>query len=215
MHVRLLEQLAANRLACAAFKQHVVRHDDRRAAMLLEDREDVLEKIELLVAGRRPEVVAVNRQAFFLRLALFVHDRHAALLAERRIGHDHLIILAALAAERVTNFDRHLSRSLRADPVQQHVHAAEPRDAVHQLDAKKCATRQLFLLLTIQLIVLRIRNVVVRRQKKPARAARRIADRHLRLGPHHVDDRRNQRPRRKILPRSAFHVRRVLLSSPS
>ena len=38
--------------------------------MLFENRENMLEKVELLVAGRRPEVVAVDRQAFLLRLAL-------------------------------------------------------------------------------------------------------------------------------------------------
>ena len=34
--------------------------------MLLEGREDVLEKVELLVAGRCPEIVAVDDQRFLL-----------------------------------------------------------------------------------------------------------------------------------------------------
>ncbi len=153
VHVRLLEQLAANRLTCPAFEEHVVRHDDSGPAMLLEDREDVLEKVELLVAGRRPEVVAVDRQAFLLRLAFFIHNRHAALLAERRIGHHHFVIFAALAAERVTNLDRHLIRSVRADPVQEHIHATQPRHAVHQFDAVERSARQLHFLLTVELIV--------------------------------------------------------------
>ena len=46
--------------------------------MLFEDREHMLEKVELLVAGRRPEVVAMDGQTFFLRLALLVNDRYAA-----------------------------------------------------------------------------------------------------------------------------------------
>ncbi len=46
--------------ARAAFKQHVVQQPHRRAAMLLEDGEDVLEKIELLVARARPEIIAVS-----------------------------------------------------------------------------------------------------------------------------------------------------------
>ena len=211
VNVSLLEQLAANGLTRAAFKQHVIRHDDRRSAMLFEDREDVLEKVELLVAGRRPEVVAVDRQAFLLRLAFLVDDGHAALLAERRIGHHHLVIFAAVAAERVANFDGHLVRAVRADAVQQHIHAAQPCHAVDQLDAVESFRRQSLFLLTVQLIPLGIGQVVVDRQKKSARAAGRIADRHLRLGPHHVDDRRDQRARRKILPRPALHVRRVLL----
>ena len=118
VHVGLLEQLAANGFPCSAFKQHVIRHDDRGPAVLLQDRENVLEEIELLVAGRRPEVVAVDRQAFLLRLALLIDDGHAALLAERRIGHDHLVVFAAVAPERVTNLDRHLVRAVRADAVQ-------------------------------------------------------------------------------------------------
>ena len=56
MDVDLLEQFPADGLPCPAFKQHIVRQYDRRAAMLLEDGEDVLEKIELFVA----EIVAID-----------------------------------------------------------------------------------------------------------------------------------------------------------
>ena len=215
VHVRLLEQLAANRLARAAFEQHVVRHHDRGAAMLLEDREDVLEEVELLVAGRRPEIVAVDRQAFLLRLACLVDDGHAALLAERRIGQHHFVILAALAAERVTNLDRHLVCSVRADAVQEQIHAAEPRHAVDQLDAAKSVpSPSRFFCSRSSLMLLGIGQVVVRRQQETARAAGRIADRHLRLGPHHIDHRRDERARREVLPRAAFHVLGVLLQQP-
>ena len=54
VHVGLLEQFAPDGLARAAFEQHVVRHHHRRAAVLLEDGEDVLEEVELLVAGASP-----------------------------------------------------------------------------------------------------------------------------------------------------------------
>ncbi len=64
VHVRLLEQFAPDGFARAAFKQHVVRQHHRRAAMLLEDGEDVLEEIELLVARARPEIVAVDDERF-------------------------------------------------------------------------------------------------------------------------------------------------------
>ena len=57
MHVALLEQLPPDRLTGPAFKQHVIRHDDRAAAVDLQDRLDMLQKIELFVAGRRPEIV--------------------------------------------------------------------------------------------------------------------------------------------------------------
>src|SRR5439155_21618766 len=211
VHIRLLEQLAADRLSCSAFEEHVVRHDDGSSAMLFENREDMLEKVELLVAGRRPEVVAVNRQALLLRLALLINNRYAALLPEWRIGHHHFIIFAALAAERITNLDRHLVRSVRADAVQQHVHAAQPRHTVYQFYAVQRFSRQSLFLLAVELVTARFRQVIVRRQQEPTRTTRRIADGHLRLGSHHVNDRRNQRPRRKILSRSTFHIRRVLL----
>ncbi|MNC98891.1 hypothetical protein D3C83_169910 [compost metagenome] len=63
-------------------------------------------------------------QAFFLGLALLVDDGDAALLAEGRIGHHHLVVFAAVAAERVADFDGHFVRAVRADTVQQHIHAA-------------------------------------------------------------------------------------------
>src|ERR1019366_1341069 len=55
--IGLLEQLAANRFAGAAFEENVVRNDHRGPAVLLEDREDVLDEVELLVAGGRPEII--------------------------------------------------------------------------------------------------------------------------------------------------------------
>lgn len=38
----LLEQFAPNSFACVAFEEDVVGHNDRGAAVLLQDREDVL-----------------------------------------------------------------------------------------------------------------------------------------------------------------------------
>ena len=63
VHIRLLEQLAADGLARPALEQHVVRHDYGRAAVLFERAEDVLHEVELLVARRRPEVVADESSA--------------------------------------------------------------------------------------------------------------------------------------------------------
>ena len=64
--VALLEQLAADRLAGAALEEHVVRHDDGRPAVLLQQRLDVLQEVELLVGGRGPEVVAVDDERLLL-----------------------------------------------------------------------------------------------------------------------------------------------------
>jgi len=85
VNVGLLEQFAPDGFARAAFKEHIVRQHHRRATVLLEDGEDVLEEIELLVARARPEIVAVNDQRFLGRFARLVDDGYAALLAEGRI----------------------------------------------------------------------------------------------------------------------------------
>ena len=68
VHVGLLEQFTPHRLPRSAFEKHVVRHDDRGSPMLLEDREYVLQKVELFVARRSPKIITVNRQTFLLRL---------------------------------------------------------------------------------------------------------------------------------------------------
>lgn len=60
MDIGLLEQVAADGFAGAALEEHIVRQHDGRAAVLLEDGEDVLDEVELLVARARPEVVAVD-----------------------------------------------------------------------------------------------------------------------------------------------------------
>ena len=64
VHVCLLEQFAPDGFARAAFEQNVVRQHHRRAPVLLEDGEDVLEEIELLVARGRPEIVAIDDERF-------------------------------------------------------------------------------------------------------------------------------------------------------
>src|SRR5947209_2138879 len=50
----LVKQLPADRLAGAALEQDVVRDYDRRAAVRLQQRFDVLQEVELLVAGGGP-----------------------------------------------------------------------------------------------------------------------------------------------------------------
>ena len=51
----------------------------------------------------------------------------------------------------------------------------------------------------------------MRREQEAARAAGRIADRLPRLGAHHVHHRGDERARREVLARAAFHVLGVLL----
>jgi hypothetical protein len=105
MNVGLVEELPANSLSGAAFEKHVVRDDNGRAAVLLEDGEDVLQEVELLVARRSPEVVAYNDQAFLLLVTLFVDHRDAAFFPKWRIGHDHLEVLAGMSRQAVCDVD--------------------------------------------------------------------------------------------------------------
>ena len=57
--IELLEKIAANSFPRPALEEHVVGHDDRTASADLQDRMDVLNEVELLVAGRGPEVLAL------------------------------------------------------------------------------------------------------------------------------------------------------------
>src|SRR6266511_6299034 len=60
MDLALVQQLSANRLPCPALEKNIVRNHDRRPAVLLQQRFDVLEKIEILVRGRRPKIIALD-----------------------------------------------------------------------------------------------------------------------------------------------------------
>ena len=51
--------------------------------MLLQNGEDVLEKVELFVARARPEIVSMDNERLFLFVAGFVDDGDTALLADQ------------------------------------------------------------------------------------------------------------------------------------
>ena len=88
MNVALVEELPPNRLARAPLEQHVVGDDDRRPPVLGQDRPDVLDEVELLVAGRRPEVLPDDGQRLALLLAIGADDEDARLASEGRVGQD-------------------------------------------------------------------------------------------------------------------------------
>ena len=111
----------------------------KRSAVLLQDREDMLEKIELLVARARPEIVAMNDERLFLFVAGFVDDGDAALLSEWRIG-EHHFVFAMLTGERVFHLDGNIVSVFAGDTVQQEIHAAKARDTINKLDSRECAT---------------------------------------------------------------------------
>ena len=82
MNIALLKQAAADRLAGSALKQDVVRKDNRSTAIDREHTFDVLDEVQLFVAGCRGEVVPAVRDGFFLFLAVLPDYRYAGLLAE-------------------------------------------------------------------------------------------------------------------------------------
>ena len=100
MDVGAFKEFAADGFAGAAFEEDVVGQYHRGAAVDLEDGMDVLEEVQLFVAGRRPEIVAVDGEAFLGLFAVGANHGHAALFAEGRIGQDH-IVLAMFRGERV------------------------------------------------------------------------------------------------------------------
>ena len=137
-----------------------------------------------------------------------VDDGHAALLAEGRIGQDDLVF-AVLPGQRVLGDDGQVLFQLPADAMQQQVHRAQPRDAVHQLDAEERAALELLLLRPVERVMLG--QVIVRREQEATRAARRITNGLPRLRGDHVHHRGDERARREVLARAAFHVLGVLL----
>ena len=86
VHVALVEKLTPDGLPGPTFEEDVVGNDDRRATVDLEQSLDVLEKVELLVRGRSPEIVALVGLSFFDGFTIIGHDCDATLLAEGRIG---------------------------------------------------------------------------------------------------------------------------------
>ena len=102
-------------LAGLALEQAVVRQDHRGASAGLEDGEDVLDEVELLVAGLDGEIVAVGGLV-------------RALGAEGRIGEHHVVTLAAV---RLVNGVAELD--VRFDAVQEEIHQRQPARARHEV----------------------------------------------------------------------------------
>ncbi len=115
--------------------------------------------------------LAVDDERFLRGLVRFVDDGDAALFPERRIGQDNeafavLRGLRVLRHYRQTGFQAPPSGSDWLSAVQEQVHRAEARHAVHQLDTEEGAALELLLLRPVELIMLR--DVIMRREQEPA-----------------------------------------------
>ena len=111
--------------------------------MLLENGEDVLEEIELFVAGGGPEIVAIDDERFLGRLACLVDDGHAAFLAERRIGQDDFVF-AVFPGQRVLGDDRQLGVRAPTYTMKEQIHGTQARDAVHQFNTENVSLLSFF-----------------------------------------------------------------------
>ena len=125
------------------FEEDVIGHHDRRAAMLLQQRFDVLDEVELLVGGRRPEVITLDDIPLLGDLALFAHDRCAALLPKRRIGHHDVEPIPRISGQGVGHDDGQVF--VAPDPVEHQIHRAEPCCALDQLPSFERALLELSL----------------------------------------------------------------------
>src|SRR6266480_2835815 len=125
MHLALLQQLAPDSLTGPALEKHIVRHNHGSAPINLEQRLDMLDKVQLLVAGARPEVVAHNHAGLALLVTLLVHKSDTALAPKGRIGQDDIEILARVTAQTIGDANRRLAIFVAADTVQKEVHHAQ------------------------------------------------------------------------------------------
>ncbi len=125
----------------AAFEQDVVGYDDSRPPVHLQQGPHVLQEVELLVAGRGPEVGALHHQALPLRFPLRVDEGEAGLPSEGRIGQHHVEVDTWMGAQAVVHDN---VRLVPADAVQVQIHHPHPGGVVDDLPAVKGAVSQVF-----------------------------------------------------------------------
>src|SRR5437762_5496092 len=121
MHLALLQQLAPDSLPGPALEKHIVRHNHGSAPINLEQRLDMLDKVQLLVAGAGPEVVAHNHAGLALLVSLLVHKSDAAFAPKRRIGQHNIEILARVTPQTIGDANRRLAAFVAAYTMQTEV----------------------------------------------------------------------------------------------
>jgi len=134
----------------------------------------VLDEVELLVAGRGPEVLADDDLVFLLSVAFLVHEQEALLLAEGRIGEDDRILAAPRRSQAVVpGVDDDL---LGADAVQVDGHRAHAADLGRELHALDQFSLQRPLLVAVEVRREAVEHVLIGVAEKAAGARRRVAD---------------------------------------
>ena len=203
--IAAFEEFAADGFAGAAFEEHVVGENDSRRTADLELAHDVLEEVELFVAGGGPEFVALVFLLLGRNSAIVADDGVAAFFAEGRVGEDHVELPAAGLGEGVGAVDGGVSVAGGSDAVEVEVHRAEADHAGDDIGAAQGLGAEVLHLRLAELVVLG--DVVVGGEEESAGAAGGIADHLPGLGGHDLDDGADERARREVL--SGALVRRT------
>ena len=177
VHIALLQELATGSLPSSALEEHVVRNHDGRPSMLLEQRPDMLDEVELLVTGADPEIIPYDDRCLSGCSPVLGHIGDAALAPKGRIGQHHLevLVLAGLVVQAIVHMDMDvIIRPVTADTMQEQIHDAQAGSIVHDLPTMEGVVAQMPLLIGIQLVV--PGDVVMGSEQKAASAAGWIAD---------------------------------------
>ena len=119
-----LQELPAHRLASPALEEHVVRYDHRRFAPGVQERVDVLDKIQLLVGAGGPEVGPVVDKVFLLLLPLLIGEGDGGLLAKGRVGQHIVHPVAGVGQQCIPQSDGDVSVDV-PDVVEIQIHQAQ------------------------------------------------------------------------------------------
>src|SRR3972149_6910471 len=122
MDITFMQKFTAYDFTRTAFKEYIIRHNDRSLAGHVQNVLDVLDEVELLVAGGGPEIFANNVLRLSLDLAFFSHKSDAGLLAKGRIGEHHVEVFARVRGKTISHMDGTAARprdiTVRANAVQ-------------------------------------------------------------------------------------------------
>ena len=170
VQVRGVEQLFAHSLSRAALKEDVVWHDHGGLAGALQDRVDVLHKVELLVAAGGPEIRTVVGQVLFLLLPFLVGEGVGGFFAKGWIRQHIVHAIAGVREQGIAPRDGNAAIDI-ADVVQIQIHQAELEGGGDQLVSVEGAVFQKFLLLPVQAVPPWGGQIVLGRGEKAAAAA--------------------------------------------
>ena len=155
-----LQQLSAHRLTGPTLEEHVVRHNHRRLAPGVQERIDVLDKIQLLVGAGGPEVGSVVNQ-----VSLLIGEGNGGLLSERRIGQHVVHSVAGGGQQRIPQGNGGGSVDV-SDVVEVQIHQCGFVGGWYNLTSIKGLIFQKFFLLPIQGVSFRVGDVFLSGKEK-------------------------------------------------